>query len=251
MVAISCERIRSLISEKWSMILSPYRTLFSLQKAAGIFWSLTALSVMSAFGITDAGATSSSRFFAAVTSKPMTKKAPHPSKPSAQKKDKSKSQEQAKSQAPKKPSGPTILAKEGLWTVYSAQQEGKRKLCYAMTRPTQRLPKTLAASNAHLFVSTRPNEGVRNEVNITLGTPLKEEDPKAQITIGSHVFPLTLKESYGWIKNVNEEKNAVVAMQKNKEVIVKVQSRKGTTITDHYSLKGLSQALARVQKECP
>jgi invasion protein IalB len=225
-----------------------YCTLSPAKKAAPLFWYLVVYILISTLGTLKVDAKPTSKFSAA-PSKSTPKKIGN-SAPSSLHKAKMK-KTQTSSQASPKPRGPIFLAKEGLWTVYTAQQEGKGKLCYAMTRPTQRVPRTLSTNHAHLFISTRPNEGVRNEVNITLGTPLKEEDSKAKITIGSHIFPLTLKESYGWVKNVNEEKNVVVAMQKNKEVIVKVQSRNGVSITDHYSLKGLSQALTRVYKECP
>jgi invasion protein IalB len=53
-----------------------------------------------------------------------------------------------------------------------------------------------------------------------------------------------------WIKNAAEEPQLVEAMRKGADMIVKGMSTRGTHTTDTYSLKGISNALDRVAKEC-
>jgi hypothetical protein len=53
-----------------------------------------------------------------------------------------------------------------------------------------------------------------------------------------------------WIKNVAEEAPMVDAMRKGADLTVKGTSGRGTTSTDQYSLKGLAQALDKIEQEC-
>ncbi len=54
-----------------------------------------------------------------------------------------------------------------------------------------------------------------------------------------------------WVKNPAEETQFIDAMKKSGKLVVKAPSLKGNVTTDNYSLKGFSQALDKVQKECP
>ena len=42
----------------------------------------------------------------------------------------------------------------------------------------------------------------------------------------------------------------VESLKSGSKLVIKASSAKGTSTTDSYSLKGLSEALARVQQEC-
>ena len=64
-------------------------------------------------------------------------------------------------------------------------------------------------------------------------------------------FDLVAKGTNAWIKNQAEEPQFVDTLKKGSKLIVKAPSLKGHITTDSYSLAGLSQALERVEKECP
>ena len=53
-----------------------------------------------------------------------------------------------------------------------------------------------------------------------------------------------------WFKNAVEETRFVEAMRKGVDLTVKGMSGRGTATTDQFSLKGLSQALDRADREC-
>jgi len=53
-----------------------------------------------------------------------------------------------------------------------------------------------------------------------------------------------------WIKNVAEEARMVEAMRKGGDLTVKGNSGRGAQSTDQYSLKGLGQALDKIEQEC-
>jgi hypothetical protein len=142
----------------------------------------------------------------------------------------------------------TLVEKFGDWGVYTAQT-GRSKICYALSQPKDRLPKDLNRDPAYLFVSYRPAENVNNEVALVLGFSAREEAP-AEAAIGSASFALLTKENSAWLKNPAEESRAITAMSRGQTITVKAQSRRGSQLTDRYSLNGFGPAVERARKEC-
>ncbi len=143
---------------------------------------------------------------------------------------------------------PSQLGIYGDWGAYFANGE-KSKTCYALATPKDREPSGLHRDPAYIFVSNRPEENVRQELSVIMGFPLKEEGALAEVS-GSK-FALITKGTSAWIKNTAEEAHFMEALKKGSKLIVKAASSKGHVTTDSYSLAGLSQALERIDKECP
>ncbi len=142
----------------------------------------------------------------------------------------------------------SLVGTFGDWAVYAAQT-GRSKICYALAQPADRLPKNLNRDPAYLFVSFRPAENVRNEIALVMGFATKEDAP-AEAAIGTTAFALLPKGTSAWLRNPAEEGQAIASMRRGQSVIVKVQSVRGNSLTDRYSLTGFSQALERAQQEC-
>lgn len=143
---------------------------------------------------------------------------------------------------------PSQLASYGDWGVFLAQGE-KSKTCYALATPKDRAPPGLKRDPAYVFISNRLGENVREEVSIIMGFPMREAGARAEVA-GSG-FALIAKGANAWIKNQAEEAKFVDALKKGSKLIVKASSMRGHVTTDSYSLAGLSQALDRIEKECP
>jgi len=144
---------------------------------------------------------------------------------------------------------PVQLATFGDWGAY-ASDTAKGKVCYALAQPKERLPKTLSRDPGYLFISSRPAEGVRNEVSFVLGFPSKDGG-EGQASFGNANFALVTKGPAAWVKNAAEDAAFVEAMRRAQTLNVKVSSRKGNESTDRYTLAGAAQALDRVRRECP
>ena len=142
------------------------------------------------------------------------------------------------------------LGKYGDWGAYQTQS-GKSKICYALAQPKDRQPTTLKRDPAYIFISHRPGEGVRGEVSVIMGFPLKEGSNDAGADVSGANFGLITKGTNAWVKNVAEETQMIDAMRKGSKLVIKAPSAKGNVTTDTYALGGLAQALDRVQKECP
>ena len=157
--------------------------------------------------------------------------------------------EKAEKPADKGSDKPEQLGSYGEWGAYAAQS-GRSRTCYALGQPKERTPKAkLKDASAYIFISTRPAENIHNEVAINLGYATKDGSA-AVADIDGDSYELITKGTNAWVKDQSREKEFVGAMRGGAKLIVKAASSKGTSTTDSYSLKGLSDALARAVQEC-
>jgi hypothetical protein len=151
-------------------------------------------------------------------------------------------------QAATGPGGASLLTSYGDWGVYTAQT-GRSKICYALSQPQDRLPKNVNREPAYLFVSFRPAENVKNEVALVLGFTAKDNGP-AEAAVGNASYALLTKAANAWLKNPAEEGQAIATMSRSGTMTVKMQSARGSSLTDRYSLNGFNKALEHARKEC-
>jgi hypothetical protein len=173
--------------------------------------------------------------------------------------DKAKASDKPEKAAPGKP---LLVASFGDWGVYQTQA-AKGRVCYTLAQPKDRAPADLKRDPAYAFISDRPGEGVRNEISFIMGFDVasaaeaasdakkKSVDKEAMAIVGDQSFELLAKTSNLWVKNAAKEGQLIDEMRKAAKLQVKAASKKGNLTTDTYSLAGFSQALDRVQKECP
>ncbi|MBR3194161.1 MAG: hypothetical protein IKF62_25540, partial [Bosea sp.] len=84
-----------------------------------------------------------------------------------------------------------LLESAGKWQAFSSQQ-GRSKICYALSKAESRTPANLKDVEGLLFISSRPGEGVRNEISLVMNFDLKE-DVEHQAIIGAVRFALVAK----------------------------------------------------------
>jgi len=147
----------------------------------------------------------------------------------------------------------TLLGQYGDWGAYTASPGG-RKVCFALSKPTAQQdnpPNRRTAANAvYMFVSTRPDEKVSNEISLLVSGYAFKPNSEATMTVANGGFPMYTQNDGAWVKNAAEEARLVDAMRKAPDAVIKAQTSKGTQTTDTFSLKGISQALDRVSQEC-
>lgn len=145
---------------------------------------------------------------------------------------------------------PTLLGQFDAWGSYAAAPGGK-KVCFALAKPSsaQTNPPNRPRDPIYLFVSSRPAEKVKDEVSVFFGYGFKP-NTDASIEVGGAQYAMYTQGDGGWIKNAAEEGKLVEAMRRAADLTIKGVSGRGTTSTDSYSLKGISQALDRANQEC-
>ena len=141
-----------------------------------------------------------------------------------------------------------LLETAGKWQAFSSQQ-GRSKICYALSKAESRSPANLKDVDGLLFISTRPTEGVRNEISLVMNFDLKE-DVEHQAIIGNERFVLVAKGQNIWLKNPAEEGRMLDALRKGSALEIKGTSKRGNPTSDKYSLAGISQIVKRAEEAC-
>lgn len=141
-----------------------------------------------------------------------------------------------------------LLETAGKWQAFSSQQ-GRSKICYALSKAESRTPANLKDVEGLLFISSRPGEGVRNEISLVMNFDLKE-DVEHQAIIGSDRFALVAKGQNVWLKNPAEEGRMLDALRKGAGLEIKGTSKRGNATSDKYSLAGISQIVKRAEDAC-
>ena len=141
-----------------------------------------------------------------------------------------------------------LLETAGKWQAFSSQQ-GRSKVCYALSKAETRTPANLKDVEGLLFVSSRPGEGVRNEISFVMNFDLKE-GVEHQAIIGNERFALVAKGQNMWLKNPAEEPRMLDALRRGAGLEVKGTSKRGNPTSDKYSLAGISQIVKRAEDAC-
>jgi hypothetical protein len=141
-----------------------------------------------------------------------------------------------------------LLESAGKWQAFSSQQ-GRSKICYALSKAESRSPANLKDVEGLLFISSRPAENVRNEISLVMNFDLKE-DVEHQAIIGSERFALVAKGQNVWLKNPAEEGRMLDALRKGAGLEIKGTSKRGNATSDKYSLAGISQVVKRAEDAC-
>lgn len=141
-----------------------------------------------------------------------------------------------------------LLETAGKWQAFSSQQ-GRSKICYALSKAETRIPANLKDVDGLLFVSSRPAEGVRNEISFVMNFDLKE-DVEHQAIIGNERFALVAKGQNMWLKNPAEEGRMLDSLRKGAGLEIKGTSKRGNPTSDKYSLAGISQTVKRAEDAC-
>jgi invasion protein IalB len=147
----------------------------------------------------------------------------------------------------------TLLGQYGDWGAYTASPGG-HKVCFAIAKPTSSVDnppnRRTAANVVYLFISTRPDEKVSNEVSVLVTGYEFKPSTEATVAVGSSNFAMYTQKDGAWVKNAAEEAKLIDTMRKGSDVVVKAMTSRGTQTTDTFSLKGIAQAVDRASQEC-
>ena len=140
------------------------------------------------------------------------------------------------------------LAKHGDWIVHQSAGEGP-KVCFVASSPRIKEPAGANRAKIVLYVSAWPKEGVKSEVSVKLGYPIKSGSEVA-VAVGSDAFTLFAKEDRAYVSDPTDELKLIEAMKAGQKLIVRATSERGTATSDTYSLIGFGQALQALDKSC-
>jgi hypothetical protein len=141
-----------------------------------------------------------------------------------------------------------VLGRHGDWRALK-NGENKDLLCFAITEPKEMEPKGANRDQPYLYVSAWPAAGVKGEVSVKMGYPVKKGSA-ATANVDGESFAMFSDADRLFVSDPTQELKLIEALRKGATLTLKAVSERGTTTTDTYSLSGASQALQTLAEAC-
>jgi Invasion associated locus B (IalB) protein len=182
---------------------------------------------------------------------------------------------------------PTNLGAFKAWTAWQGTDENG-KICFISASPDKSDPtqingKPIVRDPPHFLIIHRDKapainadgtaakdkngnpvfKKVRNEVQTLIGYPLQPTSDSFthSASIDGKSYPMksipddpstpNKDNEAAWLASMNDESGFVAALKKGTSLVVTGTSLRGTKTTDTYSLGGVTQAMAAIDKACP
>ena len=145
----------------------------------------------------------------------------------------------------------TIVNTFSDWTLY-VHQNGPATICFLAAFPTVSQPTTPPRDVSLAYVSAWPKDGVKSEISFKIGVPLKKAtEPTASITgQTASSYKLFVRDDRAFVADATQELKLLDALKKGSKLTVQAISGDGTSITDTYSLQGITAALQALAGGC-
>ena len=128
-------------------------------------------------------------------------------------------------------------------------KNNSKLVCFAQSKPVLQSPKSYKRE-ARLFVSFRPNEKIRNEINITSGYKFNNEN-FVTAKSGKYKYKFDIvQENFAWLADNKMEKKMINTMKKGSRIMISGYNQEGSQTIDHYSLLGFTKAYNTAKKSC-
>ena len=134
------------------------------------------------------------------------------------------------------------------WIVYSRAQGGD-KICYALSKPTVKSPKSVNHGDVYFMVSNWRSGAAKEQPSFLAGYPLKKiRSPEARV--GSSKYVMYTSDNEAFIESNSNERALVSKMKAGATMSLKAVSARGTDVTYQFSLKGITAALKKARAVC-
>lgn len=141
-----------------------------------------------------------------------------------------------------------LLGEYRSWAAYAAS-ESTGPVCFALTRPSQVTPTPDGYTQSWLYLTNRPTEGVRNEINLVAGYIFAADTP-ATATVGSQTFELFTQADAAWLLDPSQSDSMASALRAGSSVVIVGTSDKGIKISETFSLSGATAASRAIEGNC-
>lgn len=134
------------------------------------------------------------------------------------------------------------------WSAYSAT-ESTGPVCFALAKPSEVTPTPDGFTEAFLYLTHRPSEGVRNEMNVVAGFNFAP-DTTATASVSGQSFELFTENDAAWLLDPGQNDNLAGALRAGSSVVIEGTSDKGIKITETFSLSGATAASRAIEDGC-
>jgi hypothetical protein len=141
-----------------------------------------------------------------------------------------------------------LLGDHRAWSSYAANDE-TGAVCFAMTKPESVTPTPDGYSQAYIYITNRPAEGISDEFNLVAGFQFQPES-LATVSIGGQTFNLFTQGDSAWLDDAGQSDALASAIRAGSSMVVEGTTAAGIKVTQSYSLSGATAAQQSIDAEC-
>lgn len=134
------------------------------------------------------------------------------------------------------------------WSAYTTANSTD-KLCFVISEPTAVEPQLEELDKPYFYVSHRPAEGIRYEVNLVAGYTFAPDTPVVA-SIGSQQFSMFVQDDAAWLENVAQSADMAGAMRAGSTLVVEGTTERGIRVRQTFSLSGATASMRAIDAEC-
>lgn len=131
------------------------------------------------------------------------------------------------------------------WSAYSAS-EGTGPVCFALSKPTEVTPRPDGFTEAYLYMTNRPAEGVRNEFNVVAGFAFAPGQP-ATAAVGGQNYELFTENDAAWLLDPSLGESLASAIRAGSTLTIDGVTQGGIRVQQVYSLSGATAASRAIE----
>ncbi len=134
------------------------------------------------------------------------------------------------------------------WSAYTTSSSVD-KHCFIMGKPAEVNPPVEGLTQPYFYVSHRPGENVRYEVNLVAGFNFAPET-QATAQIGNQVFQMFTERDSAWLNEVGQSADMASAMRAGSVMTVEATTERGIRVVETFSLSGATASMRAIDAEC-
>lgn len=131
------------------------------------------------------------------------------------------------------------------WSAYSAT-DGAGPVCFALSKPKDVTPTPDGYTEAYLYLTHRPSEAVRNEINLVAGFVFAPDTP-ATLTISGQSFDLFTEGDAAWLLDPARNDDLAGTIRAGSTLTVEGTTDKGIRVVETFSLSGATAASRAIE----
>jgi hypothetical protein len=131
------------------------------------------------------------------------------------------------------------------WSAYSAS-EGAGAVCFALSKPLEVTPTPDGYTEAYLYLTHRPAEAVRNEINLVAGFSFAPDTP-ATLTISGTSYDLFTEGDAAWLLNPAQNDDLAGTIRAGTTLTIEGTTDKGIRVVETFSLSGATAASRAIE----
>lgn len=131
------------------------------------------------------------------------------------------------------------------WSAYSAS-EGAGSVCFALSRPKDVTPTPDGFTEAYLYLTHRPAESVRNEINLVAGFTFAPDTP-ATLSVSGESFDLFTEGDAAWLLDPSRNDDLAGTIRAGSTLTIEGTTDKGIRVVETFSLSGATAASRAIE----